>query len=65
LGLIKQYVTKETFTYIRQKFPNVAEAKLKAGVFDGPQIRTLMKDENFVTVMNDLERKLGHASLMW
>jgi len=57
LGLIKQYVTKATFTYIRQTFPNVSEAKLKAGVFDGPQITTLMKDENFVTVMNDLEKK--------
>jgi len=62
LGIIKQFVTKldkdgATFNYIRQKFPYVSEAKLSAGVFDGPQIRTLIKDENFAKVMNDIEKK--------
>ncbi|KAL4720265.1 hypothetical protein ACJJTC_003401 [Scirpophaga incertulas] len=30
--------------------------KLKAGKFDGPQIRTLIKDADFISSMNDLER---------
>lgn len=31
--------------------------KLKAGVFDGPQIRTLMKDSNFTGSLNTIECK--------
>lgn len=31
--------------------------KLKAGIFDGPQIRTAMKDENFITKMTTLEKE--------
>jgi hypothetical protein len=35
------------FTYLRENFPRVSEAKLKEGIFIGPQIRDLMKDEYF------------------
>ena len=31
--------------------------KLKAGVFDGPQIRKLMNDPDFENIMNVTERK--------
>ena len=30
-----------------KKFPHISEAKLKAGIFDGPQIRELMKNSHF------------------
>ncbi|XP_025156226.1 uncharacterized protein LOC112588983 [Harpegnathos saltator] len=54
LGLMKQFVKAldtdgKSFTYIGRKFPSISDAKLKEGVFDGPQIRTLFKDTNFVT----------------
>jgi len=35
------------FTYLREKFPRLSEAKLKEGIFIGPQIRDLSKDEYF------------------
>jgi len=61
LGLMKQFVKaldKEgaCFQYICEKFPTVTNEKIKAGVFDGPQIRKLMKDENFEQTMQGLER---------
>ena len=33
------------FQYIRHKFPKISDAKLKEGIFNGPQIRTFPKDE--------------------
>jgi hypothetical protein len=52
LGLMKNYVkamNKEeaAFTYLWEKFPRLSEAKLKEGIFIGPQIRDLIKDEYF------------------
>ena len=35
------------FTYLWEKFPRLSEAKLKEGIFIGPQIRDLIKDEFF------------------
>lgn len=43
------------FAYITKKFPGLSAEKLKAGIFDGPQIRTLIKDNNFIDCMNNLE----------
>ena len=31
--------------------------KLKNSIFDGPDIRKLIKDQNFITSMNELESK--------
>lgn len=47
----------ECFKYIYKTFPKFSMEKLKAGIFDGPQIRTLMKDTNFIEVMTDSERE--------
>ena len=51
LGLMKQYVKsldkgKECFKYIFQKFSFLSYEKIKAGVFDGPKIRRLLKDKH-------------------
>ena len=35
------------FTYLWEKFLRLSEAKLKEGIFIGPQIRDLIKDEYF------------------
>lgn len=61
LGLMKQYVKAlnkdaDCFEYLRAKFPAISDAKLKEGIFDGPQIRTLFQDANFEGTMNDTEK---------
>lgn len=61
LGLMKQFVKAlnkdgECFKYIAKKFHNLSTEKLKAGIFDGPQIRRLIKDENFNSYMTDIEK---------
>jgi len=44
------------FTYLREKFPRLSEAKLKEGVFIGSQIRDLIKDEYCDKLLQDDER---------
>ena len=58
VGLIKQYVKAldkdgGCFQHICNKFPGLSYQKAKAGIFDGPQIRTLVKDINFIPSMNE------------
>ena len=50
LGLMKNFVKAKNqeeaaFTYLWEKSPRLSEAKLKEGIFIGPQIRDLIKDE--------------------
>ncbi|GBO02470.1 hypothetical protein AVEN_266198-1 [Araneus ventricosus] len=47
----------EYFKYFCDQFPGLFEAKLKEGVFVGPDIRKMMKDEHFETKMETNERK--------
>ncbi len=52
LGLMKQFVKKlneksKAFEYLKTFFPKLSEAKIKAGVFVGPQIRQIFVDEKF------------------
>ena len=39
------------------QFPQLSDAKLKEGIFDGRQIRKLLEDEVFVTKMTLTEKK--------
>ena len=60
MGLIKQLVKSvgkdgECFKYICQSSPGLSFEKRKAGIFDGPDSRKLMQDENFKLSMNTLE----------
>ena len=60
LGLIKQFTKAldkngSCFTCLCRTFPGVTIEKLKAGVFDGPQIRQLIRDRNFEKSMNRTE----------
>jgi hypothetical protein len=60
LGLIKQYVKSldqsgACFAYIKKTFPGLSIEKIKAGIFDGPQIRKLINDPNFTGSMTTLE----------
>ena len=61
LGLVKIFVkavnqAEAAFTYLREKFPRLSEAKLKEGVFIGPQIRDLIKDEYFDRLLQGDEK---------
>ena len=35
------------FAFLQEKFPQISMEKLKTGIFNGPQIRELMKDPMF------------------
>ena len=66
LGMIKQFVKAlakdvKTFKYLSSKIPRLSKAKLKGGVFVGPDIRKLMKDNNFENVMNNGERSAWNS----
>ena len=52
LGLMKQFVTAlntdgACFRYLCSAFPGMSMEKIKAGIFNGPQIRQLIKDLQF------------------
>ncbi|CAB3229261.1 unnamed protein product [Arctia plantaginis] len=44
------------FQYLKEKFPKISDAKIKEGVFVGPQIRQVIKDDIFKEQLDDLEK---------
>lgn len=61
LGLMKQFVKAldkkgACFQHITTVFPKVTSEKLTAGIFDGPQIRQLVRDNSFVLTMASVEK---------
>ena len=61
LGLMKNFVknmdkTGRGFQYVRNKIPNVSDAKIKEGIFRGPQIMELMQGNRFDEDLNETER---------
>jgi len=55
--LVKAMNQEETaFTYLREKFPRLSEAKLKEGIFIGPKIRDLIKDEHYDRLLQGEEK---------
>ncbi|GFU02760.1 uncharacterized protein TNCV_402821 [Trichonephila clavipes] len=69
LGIMKQFVkvfdtSGECFNFISCKFPGLSIEKLKAGIFDGPQIRQLVKDSNFVKSMTKVESKAWNSFVL-
>ncbi|UYV82630.1 hypothetical protein LAZ67_22000257 [Cordylochernes scorpioides] len=60
LGLMKSFVkamdrNASGFAYLKQKISSISEAKIKEGIFVGPQIRELQQDGNFQNSLNDVE----------
>ncbi|UYV64671.1 uba52 [Cordylochernes scorpioides] len=43
------------FAYLKQKNSSISEAKIKEGIFVGPQIRELQQDGNFQNSLNEVE----------
>lgn len=61
LGLIKLFVNRldpegEAFRFIQNMFPKLSVAKVKAGVFVGPQVKRLINSEIFPTKLTQFER---------
>jgi len=61
LGLMKQFVKAlnkdgKCFKYIQSEFQQLTDAKIKEGIFVGPDIRKLMKDDDFVKTMTAKEK---------
>jgi len=61
LGLMKNSVKatnqeEAALTYLWEKFPRLSEAKLKEGIFIGPQIRDIVKDEYFDKLLQGDEK---------
>ena len=52
------------FRYLCQVFPGLSMEKLKAGIFDGPQIRQLIRDPEFEESMNTLELEAWNAFVL-
>ena len=66
LGLIKQFTKAldkdgDCFTYLCQAFPGLTMEKLKAGIFDSPQIWQLFRDPDFENSMNEVELEAWKA----
>ncbi|UYV77467.1 hypothetical protein LAZ67_15001120 [Cordylochernes scorpioides] len=43
------------FAYLKQKCSSISDAKIKEGLFVGPQIRELLQDGNFQNSLNEVE----------
>ena len=61
LGIMKQFVKAlnkegQCFKNLCLKFPQLSDEKLKAGIFNGPQIRLLTKDKDFIQTMTSIEK---------
>ena len=51
----------DCFGYIFSTFPSLSYEKKEAGIFDGPQMRTLLSDQHFVTTMIVVEARAWKA----
>ena len=66
LGLIKQYVKamdsdSDALQYIRSMFPKLSEAKVKGGIFVGPQIRRMLASKDLEERMTPTEKNAWNA----
>jgi hypothetical protein len=66
LGLVKNFVkamdrNSDAFRHLKTLFPRVSDAKIKEGIFVGPQIRILMGDKMFEDGLHPVERTAWRA----
>lgn len=60
LGLMKNFVkaldkTSKAFTYLCAMFPQVSDAKIREGIFIGPQIKKVIADRHFDELLSGKE----------
>ena len=61
LGLIIQFVKAldkdgAAFKYLQNLFPKLSEAKVKGGIFIGPQVKLILKSDEFLETLNAVEK---------
>jgi len=66
LGILKQFVKVQDrsgscFKDLSTKFLILSEAKVKEGIFGGPQIQKLLKDAAFTNTVNNIEYQEWNA----
>ena len=66
LGLMKNFVKAlhknvAAFQHLPTGFPGLGAAKLKEGIFVGPQIREVLKDTDFEELLNLMELRAWEA----
>jgi hypothetical protein len=66
LGNTKQFVqaldkSGSCFQYLSIKFLALSEAKVKEGIYDGPQIAKLMNDVTVTNTVNNVELQAWNA----
>ncbi|GBN25596.1 hypothetical protein AVEN_153975-1 [Araneus ventricosus] len=66
LGIVKQLIkvidtNKPAFTYLREKFPRLNEAKIKEAIFMGSQIRGIFKDTKFGNLLDNDEKQVWNV----
>jgi hypothetical protein len=49
------------FMYLKHKFPRLSDAKIKEGIFVGPQIRELIKYEQFEEQLSEVGKSAWQA----
>ena len=59
--LIKQFVKAldkdgAAFKYLQNLFPKLSEAKVKGGKFIGPQVKLILKSDEFLETLSDVEK---------
>ena len=64
LGLVKQFVkaldpSSEAFRYIRTLFPKLSDAKIKAGIFIGPQMKQMLPSQELENIMSAKQKALA------
>lgn len=69
LGIMKQFVKAlpkdgDAFLYLKTVFPSLSDAKIREGVFAGPDIRKLMKCKEFISKMKPDEKKAWQSFRM-
>ena len=66
LGLLKQFVkaldpNSAALHHIRKMFPRLSDAKVKGGIFTGPQIRVMLASLDLEQTMTVVERNAWEA----
>jgi len=70
LGLMKNFVKamnqeEAAFTYLWEKVPSPSEAKLKEGIFIGPQIRDIIRTNTSTSSFRAMKRLLATVLNLW
>jgi hypothetical protein len=66
LGLIKQFIkaldsNSDAYLHIRSMFPKLSDAKVRGGIFVGPQIRRMLASKELENKMTRLEKNAWNA----